>query len=132
MENAKRQKLIGKIFVYGILVFLCIVWTIPTLGTLITSFRPEDLAKTTGWWTVVENPEFTLNNYRTAVGGREVTIVTSDGERQTVRGEDMSRNLILPQLWIHILDLHPLTRFAAKEPIRIRTTSPETQWVLRC
>jgi alpha-glucoside transport system permease protein len=40
------------------------LWVIPTFGLLISSFRPEDLIKTTGWWTVFENWGWTLDNYR--------------------------------------------------------------------
>ncbi len=91
MGSAKRQSLIGKIFVYGVLIIVCIVWSVPTIGTLVTSLRPGDDAKTTGWWTVVNEPNFTLNSYRTALGGRETTIVTEEGQTTTVRGADMSQ-----------------------------------------
>jgi alpha-glucoside transport system permease protein len=40
------------------------VWVIPTFGLFISSFRPEELIKTTGWWTVFENWGWTLDNYR--------------------------------------------------------------------
>jgi alpha-glucoside transport system permease protein len=43
---------------------LVVLWTLPTLGMLVSSFRSEDAVKTTGWWTVVTNPEFTLDSYR--------------------------------------------------------------------
>jgi alpha-glucoside transport system permease protein len=42
---------------------IAVVWTIPTFGLFVSSFREEDLIKTTGWWTVFENPGFTLGNY---------------------------------------------------------------------
>ena len=45
-------------------VVLAVLWTIPTFGLLITSFRPELLIKTTGWWTFFANPEVTLDNYQ--------------------------------------------------------------------
>jgi alpha-glucoside transport system permease protein len=73
-----------------VLIILAIIWTIPTLGTLITSLRPADDAKTSGWWTVVNQPDFTFNNYREALGGTETTIVTGAGE-ETVRGENMTQ-----------------------------------------
>ncbi len=39
------------------------LWTVPTFGLFITSIRsPEDI-NSTGWWTVVTNPSFTLDNY---------------------------------------------------------------------
>ena len=47
------------------------LWVIPTLGVLVSSFRPERLIDTTGWWTALAHPfrsaEWTLDNYRTAL-----------------------------------------------------------------
>ncbi len=91
MASAKRQSLIGKIFVYGVLIIICIVWSVPTIGTLVTSFRPGDDARSTGWWTVVNEPNFTLNSYRQTLGGTETTIVTEEGETLTVRGANMAQ-----------------------------------------
>jgi len=54
----------GRVAVWG-LVFL---WTIPTFGTLVSSFRPELSVKTTGWWKWFTNPEFTFKNYTTVLG----------------------------------------------------------------
>jgi alpha-glucoside transport system permease protein len=91
MGNAQRQRFVGNFLVYGVLIVLCIIWTIPTIGTLVTSFRPADEATRTGWWTVLENPDFSLNAYREVLGGSETTIVNPEGERVTVRGADMSQ-----------------------------------------
>ena len=44
-------------------IVIAVLWTIPTVGLLISSFRPEEEVKTTGWWTVFWNPGFTLDNY---------------------------------------------------------------------
>ena len=43
---------------------IAVIWIIPTFGLLVSSFRPEELIKTTGWWTIFQNPGFTLDNYR--------------------------------------------------------------------
>jgi alpha-glucoside transport system permease protein len=46
--------------------FLCLLWTIPTLGLLVTSFRDREDIITSGWWTAVLNPfgtGWTLENY---------------------------------------------------------------------
>ena len=42
---------------------IAVVWTIPTFGLFISSFRPAELIQTTGWWTIFQNPGFTLDNY---------------------------------------------------------------------
>jgi alpha-glucoside transport system permease protein len=54
----------GRKIVY-ILVFL---WTIPTFGVFVSSFRDEIAVKTTGWWTFLWNPHFTLQNYKSVLG----------------------------------------------------------------
>ncbi len=42
---------------------LVILWTVPTFGTFVSSFRSEKAVKTTGWWTFFVHPSFTLGNY---------------------------------------------------------------------
>lgn len=48
---------------------IAIIWTIPTFGLLVTSFRPEVDIKSTGWWTFFENPVVTLQNYADVLFG---------------------------------------------------------------
>jgi alpha-glucoside transport system permease protein len=58
-------------FVRVTIVVVVLLWTIPTLGVLISSFRPEKLVEDTGWWTafghVFDHAQWTLENYRTAL-----------------------------------------------------------------
>ncbi len=58
-------------FVRITIIVIVILWTIPTLGVLITSLRPEEVVNTTGWWTVFAHPfraaEWTFENYRIAL-----------------------------------------------------------------
>ena len=43
---------------------LTVVWIVPTLGLLISSFRPTAGILTSGWWTALAPPfQFTLQNY---------------------------------------------------------------------
>ncbi|WP_422736598.1 carbohydrate ABC transporter permease [Micromonospora sp. WMMD729] len=51
-------------------IVIAVVWTIPTFGLLVSSLRPEDEIKTTGWWTAFTNPQFTLENYQQVLFGR--------------------------------------------------------------
>ena len=50
---------------------LVVVWTVPTLGLFITSFRDKQAISNSGWWTVVTNPQgaFTLDNYEKVLFG---------------------------------------------------------------
>ncbi|ACL26554.1 carbohydrate ABC transporter permease [Chloroflexus aggregans] len=62
---------IGTFFVYVVMIAITLLWITPTVGLLVSSFRPADDVKTSGWWSVVTNPDkarFTLNNYRTVLG----------------------------------------------------------------
>jgi alpha-glucoside transport system permease protein len=54
-------------------VILAVVWTLPTFGLLISSFRPEQDINDTGWWTVLSNPTFTLDNYREVLGSESTS-----------------------------------------------------------
>ncbi|HEX8805045.1 MAG TPA: carbohydrate ABC transporter permease [Acidimicrobiales bacterium] len=48
----------------AVLWLLVLLWSLPTIGMLVSSFRAEQAVKTTGWWTVVSDPQLTLDNYR--------------------------------------------------------------------
>jgi alpha-glucoside transport system permease protein len=50
-----------------VLALICIAWVVPTFGLAITSFRTQDDATHSGWWTVFTTPanltRLTLENY---------------------------------------------------------------------
>ncbi|PSK92292.1 carbohydrate ABC transporter membrane protein 2 (CUT1 family) [Murinocardiopsis flavida] len=54
----------------AVAVVIAVLWTVPTAGLLISSFRPEQQIKTTGWWTFFTSPETTLRNYQEVLFGR--------------------------------------------------------------
>jgi alpha-glucoside transport system permease protein len=53
------------------IIAIAFLWTIPTVGLLITSFRPAIDIRTTGWWTVFQTPfnftQYTLENYESVL-----------------------------------------------------------------
>ena len=51
------------LWVHIVVIVICLLWVIPTLGLAITSFRTQDAANSSGWWTVFTNPSLTLQNY---------------------------------------------------------------------
>jgi alpha-glucoside transport system permease protein len=62
---AHKQNLSSQIVIYGILIFLGLLWTVPTFGLLVTSFRVPDDTSSSGWWEVFTEGKFsfTLQNY---------------------------------------------------------------------
>lgn len=60
-------------------IVIAIFWSVPTLGLLITSFRPRQEIQTSGWWTIFENWGFTLDNYVSALqaGNSQLTLAGS-------------------------------------------------------
>lgn len=66
--NGVRERLASRAFT-AVAVVIAILWTTPTLGLLLSSFRPEEEIKTTGWWTVFGTPHLTLDNYGEVLSG---------------------------------------------------------------
>jgi alpha-glucoside transport system permease protein len=52
---------------------ICFLWTLPTAGLLVTSFRNPELITKTGWWTALVNAfqpgQWTLQNYANVLSG---------------------------------------------------------------
>ena len=59
-----RRFTLGSLPLHLALILLVIIWVVPTLGLLVSSFRPGFLISRTGWWTALFPPyQFTLQNY---------------------------------------------------------------------
>ncbi len=73
-SSAFRRTLQG-IPLRAVILFLCFLWTLPTAGLLISSFRQRSAITSSGWWTVFAHPfeftQWTLENYQ--------SVLTSDG-----------------------------------------------------
>lgn len=54
--------------IHALIILISLVWLTPTIGLLVSSFRPGSLVASTGWWTAFQPPlHFTLNLYRQAL-----------------------------------------------------------------
>ncbi|MFN2561145.1 MAG: carbohydrate ABC transporter permease [Jatrophihabitans sp.] len=64
---------LGSWLVRVVVIGLCALWVVPTVGTVVTSFRTADDAQSTGWWHVLTDPgtftRLTLDNYRQVLTG---------------------------------------------------------------
>ncbi len=56
-KSAKSKKRAQKFWVNFILIVICVIWLLPIVGVLITSFRPSQDVFSSGWWTVFPHRE---------------------------------------------------------------------------
>jgi alpha-glucoside transport system permease protein len=57
-EGFEQQKRLSSFLVNLVLTIICIVWLVPVIGLLITSFRDSQDIFKTGWWTVFPHREY--------------------------------------------------------------------------
>ncbi len=66
-ERSATRSLQG-ILVHAGVIVICAIWIVPTLALLVSSFRPQNLVASTGWWTAFVPPfHFTLDLYQQAL-----------------------------------------------------------------
>ncbi len=62
------SRFLARLPLHAVLLGLGLLWLTPTVGLLVSSFRPPDAVRSSGWWTVVahlgDRAQFTLANYR--------------------------------------------------------------------
>jgi alpha-glucoside transport system permease protein len=58
----KRRVRWGPIIVNLTLALICLIWTIPTLGLLVSSIRKPDDITSTGWWEILPHQAWTTTN----------------------------------------------------------------------
>ena len=97
VQSQKQQQRTGAILVNGALLILVLIWTLPTFGLLVSSFRSADKVRTTGWWTVFSSIEegespFTLRNYREVLAGEDIE--NADGTVIEASGDNLSRSFL--------------------------------------
>lgn len=61
----RRRPRPSRLVLHLSVLILMIIWAVPTVGLLISSFRPQEELSTSGWWTTFAPPyHFTLANYQ--------------------------------------------------------------------
>ncbi len=58
--------------VHILLVAVAVIWLVPSVGLLITSFRQRSDIASSGWWETFSNLEFTLDNYQNVLSNQDM------------------------------------------------------------
>jgi alpha-glucoside transport system permease protein len=65
--SERLARIVGRSPVHIVLGLIGLVWLVPTIGLFITSLRPSADMRSTGWWTILFEPRFTLTNYERVI-----------------------------------------------------------------
>ena len=68
--SARIVRNLGRTPVHIFLVIVAIIWLAPTIGLLVTSFRPRTDIQNSGWWEILSTLRVTLDNYKQVFEGQ--------------------------------------------------------------
>jgi alpha-glucoside transport system permease protein len=68
-EHNPGRKIFSSKIATTVVWIITIIWTVPTLGLLVTSFKTNEKILNEAWWTSLLNPDFTLENYKGVMFG---------------------------------------------------------------
>ncbi|HEV8529655.1 MAG TPA: carbohydrate ABC transporter permease [Actinomycetes bacterium] len=80
-DEAAREAAVGdreprwwsRISLHAALVIISLIWLVPTVALLVSSFRPASDVNTSGWWTAFQLPfGFTVDNYADVLTDRNL------------------------------------------------------------
>ncbi len=70
------QRFVSRSFVHFAVILIAFLWTLPTVGVLISSFRPENDVKNSGWWNALKHPfeesVWTFKNYADVINSNGI------------------------------------------------------------
>jgi alpha-glucoside transport system permease protein len=63
----KISNTLSRLPLHAVVIAIAVIWMLPSVGLLVSSLRPPQAIKTTGWWTVFKTPfdftQWTVENY---------------------------------------------------------------------
>ena len=63
-EHTPGRKIFSSKIATVVVWAITIIWTVPTLGLLVTSFKEDKKILGEAWWVTLLNPDFTIANYK--------------------------------------------------------------------
>lgn len=67
----RLMRVLSRVPLHAVIIVIALIWVFPTLGVLVTSFRPAPDVAATGWWTALRVPfeftQYTLRNYESVI-----------------------------------------------------------------
>ena len=63
-EHNPGRKIFSSKIATTIVWIITIIWTVPTVGLLVTSFKTDEKILNEAWWSSLLNPDFTFANYK--------------------------------------------------------------------
>jgi alpha-glucoside transport system permease protein len=79
LVRPKKATLAGRIVefisrtpVHIALIAVAVIWLVPSVGLLVTSFRPRPDIASSGWWETLSTFNFTIENYREVLSGADM------------------------------------------------------------
>ena len=89
MKDKDSRISLNGIIITAVLVLICLMWTVPTIGIFITSFRTADATSSTGWWKAFSTMKsFTWDNYNQVLLGQRYNVGNATGT-SAIRGATM-------------------------------------------
>ena len=70
--SARLVEFLTRSPVHIVLIIVALVWLVPSVGLLITSFRPRPDIASSGWWETFSTLNFTLDNYDQVLSGADM------------------------------------------------------------
>lgn len=90
MKEQKKVRTTGGTIITTVLIAICVLWVLPTIGIFITSFRTADATNSTGWWNAFKTlKSFTLDNYDQVLFGQRYNVGNMSGTK-VIRGATMA------------------------------------------
>lgn len=71
MKTYALQRFFSRSFLHFTVIVICFIWTLPTIGVFISSFRDAQAMRSSGWWTTLAHPfnftQWTTANYHSVI-----------------------------------------------------------------